>query len=174
MGSSCTTIQAFIESRGLPWNGNTAKKTTGWSKEKKLRGQKFTNKVHAKLEHKIELETEKLSSKIVQALKQHNDIAELCLDRINAILIKNRKIVLVTNKRKITGPLQPSEIQHLANAAKTASDMQRIAMGLKGNDPGKVPEGDRESIQTGILDRVRQLKPDGAAGDDKSPGEGGS
>jgi hypothetical protein len=157
MASDCPTTQAFIKKKKIPWNGNSAHKTTGWIREKQQQSKAIVKEVIKENEERIiEESTQRITSSIVTILKRQATIADLALTRIENMLRDNRHVYGVVGGHKIVGELNPSHILSLSRAAQSASELQCKAEGIE-NESG-TDEGSKLAVQQELLDRIREVK----------------
>lgn len=92
--SDYNTVTSFIKAKGIPNNGSTKKKTSGWKSKKVLKEEQKSAKIVEKV---LEKQSEQEAKKIVSV----KDTAEMLLKKINESIAElDRYIAKTTTKTK--------------------------------------------------------------------------
>lgn len=85
-------VSVFLKEKGIPNNGSTRKKTSGWGDKKRQKGEDIKTKTIQKV---IEKESEKVANKIVDV----KNVADELLLKINESITELNKYIAMKNKK---------------------------------------------------------------------------
>ncbi len=114
--SDYKTVAGFIKSKGIPNNGSTKKRVSGWKSKKVLKDEKKSAKI---IEKVIEKESEKSANQIVQI----TDVANKLLEKVAIATDELNKSTDVFGKLHTSQIVDRVELKKLTSALKDLNDI---------------------------------------------------
>lgn len=145
-------VEKWLREKGIKSNGNTWKKTAGWTEEKKRMVCRAVEKTKEKL---VEALVDNSMDRVKKRLALVDVGLELALERVVDALKRNEEVFIDSEGGIHTTMLSPRGITQLANSLKTSMETHKLSINEGGDGNG---DSNRAVIRAEVLERIRRIQ----------------